>query len=323
MVVPEPMAAIWVCGEALVDLVPSDEDGRSWQALPGGSPFNTAVALARLRIPTQFIGRFSDDAFGTSMRLHLARSGAGQALVVRTPDPSTMAVVSLDAEHKAAYTFYWDKTTNAGWRSSELPDLPEPTDERRPCVVHIGSLAAVLPPSSDVLYEWFTAMSASVPVSYDLNIRPSLLPDADVYRQAVTRWLEVATVARASDDDLEFIYPASPPLTVLRTWLRDFPKLTTAVVTLGREGALALERGADEPVHVRTMAVEVIDTVGAGDTFTAGFLHARYGLGLGLTDSVVRATVAGALVCTRRGASPPTGLEVDAVVAAHGASLVG
>jgi fructokinase len=320
MVVPGPMAPIWVCGEALVDLVPADDDGRSWQALPGGSPFNTAVALARLRIPTQFIGRFSDDAFGTSMRLHLARSGAGQALAVRTPDPSTMAVVSLDAEQKAAYTFYWDATTNAGWQPSELPELP---DERRPCVLHIGSLAAVLPPSSDVLYDWFATMSTSVPITYDLNVRPSLLPDADVYRHAVQRWLGLATVAKASDDDLEFLYPGAPPVEVVQSWLRDFPQLTTAVVTLGSEGALALERGSDEPVHVRTLRVDVTDTVGAGDTFTAGFLHGRYGLGLGLTDSVIRATVAGALVCTRRGAAPPTGLEVDGVVAARGASLVG
>lgn len=320
MVVPKPMAPIWVCGEALVDLVPGDDDGRSWQALPGGSPFNTAVALARLRIPTQFIGRFSDDAFGTSMRLHLARSGAGQALAVRTTDPSTMAVVSLDAEQKAAYTFYWVGTTNAGWQSAELPELPE---QRRPCVLHIGSLAAVLPPSSDILYEWFAAMSASVPVTYDLNVRPSLLPDPDVYRHAVTRWLELATVAKASDDDLEFIYPGTSPVKVLQTWLRDFPNLTTAVVTLGSEGALALERGAAEPVHVRTLKVNVTDTVGAGDTFTAGFLHAKFGLGMGLIDSVIRGTVAGALVCTRRGAAPPTGLEVDGVVAARGASLVG
>jgi len=320
MVVSEPMAPIWVCGEALVDLVPGDDDGRTWRAMSGGSPFNTAVALARLRIPTQFIGRFSDDAFGTSMRLHLARSGAGQALAVRTPDPSTMAVVSLDAEQKAAYTFYWDGTTNAGWKSSELPALP---DERRPQVLHIGSLAAVLPPSSDVLYEWFAVMSASVPVTYDLNVRPSLLPDAERYRHAVARWLALATIAKASDDDLEFLHPGTPAVDVLQTWLRDYPNLAAAVVTLGSEGALALERGSDEPVRVRTLKVTVTDTVGAGDTFTAGFLHARYGLGLGLTDCVIRASVAGALVCTRRGAAPPTGLEVDNVVAARGAALVG
>lgn len=310
---------MWVCGEALVDLVPGEDGARSWQALPGGSPFNTAVALARLRVPTQFIGRFSDDAFGTSMRLHLARAGAGQALAVRTPDPSTMAVVSLDAEQKASYTFYWDATSNAGWQSSELPELP---DERRPGVVHIGSLAAVLPPSSDVLYDWFAAMSASVPITYDLNVRPTLVPDAHAYRNAVRRWLELATVAKASDDDLEFLHPGDPPLRVMQRWLRDFPQLTTAVVTLGSRGAVALERGAAEPVRVRTLKVAVTDTVGAGDTFTAGFLQARYALGLGLADSVVRATVAGALVCTRRGAAPPTGLEVDATVAARGASLV-
>jgi fructokinase len=319
MVAPDPKAPIWVCGEALVDLVPGDDDGRTWRALPGGSPFNTAVALARLRIPTQFIGRFSDDAFGTSMRLHLARSGAGQALAVRTAAPSTMAVVSLDAEQKASYTFYWDATTNAGWQRSELPPLP---DVRRPSVLHIGSLAAVLAPSSDVLYDWFVEMSAHLPITYDLNVRPALLPDADAYGQAVQRWLALATVAKASDDDLEFLYPGTPPVTVLQGWLRDFPNLTTAVVTLGSAGALALERGASEPVHVRTLKVAVTDTVGAGDTFTAGFLHAQFALGLGLTDSVIRGSVAGALVCTRRGAAPPTGLEVDAVVAARGESLV-
>lgn len=321
MVALNTPAVAWVCGEALVDLVPSADDDlhKSWQALPGGSPFNTAVALARLRMPVQFLGRFSDDSFGTLMRLHLAKSGAGQSLAVRTPQPSTMAVVSLDEELKASYTFYWDGTTNAGWRAEELPELPE---ARRPSVLHIGSLAAVLPPSSDVLYEWFADKAGSVPISYDLNVRPTLMPDAEIYVKAVRRWLELATVAKASDDDLAFLYPGIEPEQVLRSWLRDHPKLDVAVVTLGSAGAIAIERGSDEVARVQTLKVDVVDTVGAGDTFTAGFLQARFGLGQGLVDSVVRATVAGALVCTRRGAAPPTGLEVDAVVAARGRALV-
>lgn len=308
-----------ICGEALIDLVPDRDDDAAWTAMPGGSPFNTSVALAKLRMPTQFLGRVSDDAFGTQMRLHLARSGVDDRLLVRSPDPSTLAVVSLDHRSNATYTFYWAQTTNAGWQLDELPECH--TDEP-PAVLHIGSLAAVMPPAHDVLYEWFARYADRVPVSYDLNVRPTLLPDAAEYGRRVDRWLHLASVAKASEEDVGFLHPGERLETVAAGWLRQHPRLHTVVFTRGGEGVLAFERGGAGAWVAPTLAVEVVDTVGAGDTFTAGFLQARYELGLDLPDALVRALVAGALVCTRRGALPPVRLEVDAVVEARGAQLV-
>jgi fructokinase len=180
----------------------------------------------------------------------------------------------------------------------------------------------VLTPAADVLYDWFGAQSGLVPISYDLNVRPALLADPVEYREAVTRWLRIATVAKASDDDLEFLYPGTDPEVVVRDWLEQFPQLTFGVVTMGSHGALAVERDRPETIRVPTLKVEVVDTVGAGDTFTAGLLHGLYALGLDLRGSLVRAIVAGALVCTRRGAQPPTWLEVDAVVEARAGSIL-
>ena len=307
---------VLVCGEALVDLVPEDATATAWRALPGGSPFNTAVALARLGMPTEYVGRLSDDAFGAAMRRHLSEAGVGDRFTVATHDPSTMAVVSFDERGDASYTFYWAGTTNAGWTRSQLPDL---RDAPRPSVLHIGSLAAVLPPTS-VLFEWFGTHAGSVPISVDLNVRPAVLPEPSAYVEAISPWLSVASVAKASDEDLDFLYPGRPPVEVAAGWLAGNPRLELVVVTLGSDGVLALPRGSTEPVRTPSFPIEVVDTVGAGDTFMAGFLHGCYGLALDTIAAMRRGAAGAAIVCTRDGADPPTTAEVDELLAESGST---
>jgi fructokinase len=311
-------APVIVCGEALVDLLPlpDDDTGANWRAMAGGSPFNTAVALSRLQTPTQFLGRIGSDGFGRLIRFRIARTTMDDNLIVRTADPTTLAVVNLDRANNATYQFYWDGSSNAGWRSADLPVLDGP----RPAA-HIGSLAAVMGPSDVVLLEWFRAVAETTPVTYDLNIRPAVLPDMDEYRRRVLRFVELATVVKASEDDLHHLYPGESLAAVAAGWFQVAPRLDTVILTLGGDGSRLIRRDGSG-FRLPTLRVDVIDTVGAGDTFMAGYLHSRFVLEDDEPDSLRRATVAGALVCTRRGAEPPTGLEVDGVLAARGSQLV-
>ena len=313
---PATSSSVIVCGEALVDLMPEDDTGTNWRAMAGGSPFNTAVALARLQVPTQFLGRVGSDGFGRLIRMRIARTTMDDGLVVRTTDPTTVAAVNIDHLGNASYHFYWDGSTNAGWRSDELPVL----DDVRPAV-HVGSLAAVLGPSDTILLDWFRSAAASTPVTYDLNVRPAVLADVDEYRRRVLRFVEIATVVKASEDDTLHLYPHQSLADVAVDWFGRAPRLDTVIFTGGGDGSRLIRRDGSG-FTMPTLRVDVVDTVGAGDTFMAGYLQSRFVLAEDDAASLRRATVAGALVCTRRGAEPPTGLEVDAVLHARGHQLV-
>jgi fructokinase len=313
---PPTDSSVIVCGEALVDLMPDDDTGGRWRAMAGGSPFNTAVALARLQVPTQFLGRVGTDGFGRLIRLRMARTTLDDSLIVRTTDPTTLAAVNIDRAGNATYHFYWDGSTNAGWRSEELPVL----DAARP-VLHVGSLAAVMGPSDTVLLDWFRTAPTGTPITYDLNVRPAVLPDLTEYRRRVLRFVELATLVKASEDDVRHLYSHLSLAEVAADWFSQAPRLETVLFTAGGDGSRLIRRDGSG-FTMPTLRVDIVDTVGAGDTFMAGYLQSRFLLGEDEPASLRRATVAGALVCTRRGAEPPTALEVNAVLAARGHQLV-
>jgi fructokinase len=267
-------------------------------------------------VATQFLGRVGSDGFGRLIRLRIARTTLDDSLIVRTTDPTTLAAVNIDRAGNATYHFYWDGSTNAGWRSDELPVL----DVARP-VLHVGSLAAVLGPSDTVLLDWFRSAAATTPVSYDLNVRPAVLPDPAEYRRRVMRFVEIATLVKASEDDARHLYPHQSLADVAADWFSRAPRLDTVIFTAGGDGSRLIRRDGSG-FAMPTLRVDIVDTVGAGDTFMAGFLQSRFILAEDEPASLRRATVAGALVCTRRGAEPPTALEVDAVLAARGHQLV-
>jgi fructokinase len=342
---------IVVCGEALIDLVPANQtqaaapaaeqamaaeqtlvpaqagdplapgaSGGIWRAAYGGGPANTAVALARLGTPAALACRLSDDAFGRQLRRYLLDSGVDLRLAVAASQPTTLAVVALDQYGGADYQFYINGTADWQWATAELPDdLPDGT-----VGVHIGSLASILPPGAEVLRRWLAAHRDRAAVTYDVNVRSALLPDRDAYRTHVAGWLDVAHVLKASHDDLAWLDPDRDPLDVARAWV-DRYDLTLALVTLGPYGAVAVPRGQDL-VRVPGVHVDVVDTVGAGDTFTAAFLHwlaSRGELTTGvpgpetLTAALDFAVAAAAIVCTREGAQPPTLAEVEELLRAR------
>jgi fructokinase len=300
---------IVVAGEALVDLVASSDGALG--AHPGGGPFNTARTLSRLEQPVLYMGRISEDRFGRQLRDELAADGVRLDAVVSTTDPTTLALAELDAGGAASYRFYTEGTSAPGLNTKDaLAALPENVD-----TLHVGTLGLVLEPMASALEAVIAAVADRALVMLDPNCRPPLIPDRDAYRRRLGHTLRSSHVVKASSDDLAWLDPGSGPVTSARGLLADGPAVV--LVTLGGEGAIVVT--ADERRHVAAPPVQVVDTIGAGDAFSGGFLAWWRMRGLGTADlrdldAVTAATefactVAGR-TCERAGASPPTLAEV-------------
>ncbi|MEU8185339.1 carbohydrate kinase [Micromonospora sp. NPDC049044] len=312
---------IVVAGEALIDLVVSADGQR---AVPGGSPANVAVTLARLDQRVRLLARFGDDEYGRQLAEHLSANQVELDWAVHAPEPTSVAVATLDAAGQASYEFRLTGTADWQWTPGELPDLAGTPAT----ALHTGSLALALAPGARVLTDLLARERRrdGLTVSIDLNLRPSIVTDRAAEQARVRRQVPLANLVKASDEDLAWLYPGRPVGDVLAEW--HDAGVSCAVVTRGGEGAwlLAPNGSLHEQPAVRTT---VVDTVGAGDSFTGGLLAALADLdALGdrpadrlaevteqQWDAVLRqaATVA-ALTCARRGADPPRRAEVDALL---------
>lgn len=299
-----------VCGEALIDLMPeqaiSPEESR-WIARSGGGPMNSAVALAKLGEDTHYLGRLSTDAFGRQLTSHLEAAGVALDLAVTTDDATSLAVVSLDDEGKANYHFHFDDTSNFNWRRGEFPELE--SDDW----LHFGSLAAIIGPGARNVLDFVSRTEAVS--SYDINVRPSTLPDRVAYFGLVADLMRAVGrnggIVKASDEDIAWLVDDDEnPLSYAQAWVEEYG-LSMFIVTLGPDGVAAVRPGG-VVVQVPGHKVEVVDTVGAGDTFMAGFLSAYVSDPSDVEAALSRGAAAAAIVVTRRGAKPPTRAELDA-----------
>ncbi|MCA1711511.1 MAG: carbohydrate kinase [Actinobacteria bacterium] len=292
---------ISVCGEAIIDLLAIGPT--TYEARPGGSPANTAVALARLGVPVAMLGRFSTDRFGRQLREHLVASGVDLSCAVDAPEPGSLAIVSRDEAGDASYRFVLDGTADWQWEDDELV-LPAGTD-----TLHTGSLALSLAPAVERL-----VARTRCTVSIDPNLRPGLLrPDVG---EAVERWLPLSDIWKASAEDVALLHPGEDVVDVARRWAAAGPGLV--LVTGGAGGVTAVVAG--EVLHVDAHPTDVVDTLGAGDTFTAGLLAALHdgahlGSRLSLSPDDVRGALdlalrAAAVTCSRPGADPPYAHEL-------------
>lgn len=292
-----------VAGEALIDLVTTD--GERYAAHVGGSPLNVAVGAARLGLRTELLARISTDPLGDRIARHLADNHVGDRLVRRVDLPSSLAVATLDGRADAAYDFYLDGTANTGWET-----VPHPGDVD---LLHVGSLAMQRDPGPFERLATRVGQGGGL-VSYDPNIRPAAAFARAAEADRVRRQVALADVVKASADDIRWLYPGADAMRVARDWLAAGPSLV--VITAGAEGATALTR--ERSVVRPASAVEVVDTVGAGDSVTAGLLCAlaerelRSGVALaaltrdeltGILDFALRCA---AITVSRAGAAPPT-----------------
>jgi fructokinase len=299
---------IAVIGEVLVDLVWPTGAGHLTPH-PGGSPANVALGLHRLGRPVTLTTSWGDDPPGAMIASHLAATGVPVHRLRSASGRSTVALAYVDTDNgSATYDFL------TAWDPAQIPLDPDVT------LLHTGSLAAVVAPGATQVLDACRRLHGrpECAVAVDLNVRPAALPDRAAYRAAITRLAEVADVVKASDEDLNWIYPALPPHAAARTLLALGPRLV--VVTQGPHGATAFT--ADHHITVAAPKVKVIDTIGAGDAFQASLLDSVLkpdGVHIPTTADELRATLrrcatAGALACSRVGAQPPTRHEIDSAL---------
>ncbi|MBN9108250.1 MAG: carbohydrate kinase [Pseudonocardia sp.] len=318
---PAP-GVVAVAGEALVDIVPAPVAGYH-ELAPGGSPANTAVGLARLGVPVRMLARLADDLLGRRLRAHLERNGVDLRHVVAAAEPSSMAVVEVDERGVASYDFRVDGTADWQWTAAELADALSVDQRGGPVVaLHTGSLALTTAPGAAVLRDLVRRAAPTATVSYDPNCRPLLMGDVGVVLAGVHEMVGLADVVKVSSEDLDWLLPGTSYEAVVDDWLARGAALVA--VTLGADGVLA-GTAAGLWARLPGRPVQVVDTVGAGDTFSAGLLaglHMRGLLGAAARealraiasddlDAVLDGAIrAAAITCSRRGADPPTAEEL-------------
>ncbi|MDD9208117.1 carbohydrate kinase [Georgenia sp. 10Sc9-8] len=301
-----------VIGESLIDIVttPGEDGSATTDEHPGGSPANVALGLSRLGHDVELVTSFGADPNGQKIRSHLegseVRIGKGSAGAART----STATADVDDSGTASYTFdlVWD------------PPAPDP--DRTPVVLHTGSLAAVLEPGAGVVRQSVEAYRGRSTISYDPNVRPSLMGDAAGTRARVEELVALADVVKVSAEDLDWLAPGEDHAEVAKAWVARGAGLV--ILTRGEEGAWAVTAGGGQAA-VPGPAVEVADTVGAGDAFMAGVLDGLWQAGLlgpehredlrgidpeTLREVLERAAKVAAITVSRPGANPPYRAEL-------------
>lgn len=305
---PEPL--IVVAGENLIDRVVAG-DGRPVD-LPGGGPFNTARALARLGCRVAYLGRISTDEPGRRLRALLDADGVDLSLVVSTDDPTLIAHATLDAQGQATYRFEWERSAAAGLRPQDVPpSLPAET-----VALHVGTLGLLFEPIASTISGVVDRVAPDVLVMVDPNVRPAAIGDEPAYRDRLRRVLARADVLKASVDDLRWLRPLVPPVDAARDLLGDARAIV--LITDGPR-PVRVVGSWPEPFAIDVPQVRVVDTIGAGDAFGAGVLadwvrRGRTRMDLDDPTAILEATRFGIGVASwtvgRAGADPPRWLDL-------------
>ncbi|MGE0003998.1 MAG: carbohydrate kinase [Parvibaculaceae bacterium] len=300
---------ILCCGEALIDLIPgaTAEGAPAFVPKVGGSVFNTAIALGRLGVPAAFFGGLSSDFFGDELRQALHAANVDISLAPVSERYTITAFVKLDGGH-ARYSFIDEGSACRMLAPQDLPALPE-----RITTLHLGSFPLAIEPCGSAFEELCRRECRQRVVHFDPNIRPNLIRDRTAHRQRVERIAAMSDLVKMSDEDLAWMAPGASVEAFARDWLERGARLV--VVTRGKDGAIAFTR--QFRVETPGLPVKVADTIGAGDTFTAGLLaafHRAGRLGKAAIAALDRESVmaalklavrAAAVTVSRPGADPP------------------
>ena len=300
---------IVVSGEALIDLIPTPTG--ELKVSVGGAPFNTARWLGRLGQPVRFLGAIAADPLGRQIRRSLIECDVALDLVVDAPHLTTLALAQLDATGAAQYTFYSDATSVRDLTPESLPDnVMDGVD-----AIQVGGVGLTLEPSAtavELLVQ--RAHAAGALVMLDPNVRPTLVDDPVAYTERLARVVALTDVVKLSVDDVRWIAPDDDPVTRARVLLSSGPR--AVLLTDGANGTTVLT--ADLTKIVPAEPVTVVDTIGAGDAFGAGFLAHWLANGRAradLNDSALvveaarHATAVAGIACAHPGGTPPADLQ--------------
>ena len=299
---------MWVCGEVLVDLI-------NGVGHIGGGPENTAIALARLGHQVEFIDGISSDKWGVAAKAELDADGVGTRFSKFSDKPTCQAIVSLDQNGSASYEFVIDGTATFDFQREWLPD----PYKHKPTLLHIGTLVTAIEPGASVLFDWALEVSELAPVIFDPNIRPAVIPDRDLYRKQVEKWIGISSVVKVSEDDIAWLYPDRDDVEIAKEWIAN--DVSIVVITRGANGLVGVTKSG--VYTVPGVKVDVVDTIGAGDTVGAVIAEAVKTIGLDelndgpLLVSLEKAARAAAYTCTKKGAQPPTAKELGDISAIY------
>lgn len=307
-----------ICGEALYDFFLSGEGASGnlgFDARPGGSPFNVAIGIQRLGGSAALLTGLSDDMLGARLSSVLEAEQVDTDYLVRTGRRTTLSLVGMDEAGGPSYAFYGVGSADCSLTETDLPAIGPEIDG-----LHFGSYSIAVNPVADT-FAALAQQQAGRFISFDPNVRPTIEPNMDVWRARIDMMLDVADLVKVSDEDIAALFPDTDPIDVIRDWSSRNP----AMVVLTRGGAEAVAIRGDDHVLCHPKPVDVINTVGAGDTFMAALLTlvstqqapARYLAEMGGDDikAMLRfASTAAGITCTRIGADLPRREEVDAML---------
>ncbi|MDQ3928505.1 MAG: carbohydrate kinase [Chloroflexota bacterium] len=312
------MTGLITCmGEVLIDFLPIEEGGRTagFKMHAGGSPFNVAVGLARLGMPVAFASKISSDFFGRYLREHVEKEGIDTRFLPSAGEQSTLAFVAMEGG-EPAYAFYGEGTADALLRAEEVPEaLFTETG-----LLHFGSISLLRGTTPAAVLATAERLKGRALLSFDPNVRPGLVRDEAAYRALLDRLFAIADLVKVSSADIDWLAPGRSPEQVASELISRGPALVA--VTQGERGVLALR--ARERWEIPGFQVPVVDTVGAGDAFSAGLLASLAERGATSRDqlegmeghdiatSLRFAAAVSALTCTRPGADPPARAQVEA-----------
>lgn len=307
---------ILCCGEALIDMIPAPTTNAREGFVPhtGGAVFNTAIALGRLEIPVGMVTGLSTDLFGDLLTEGLKADRVDTSLVITSDRPTTLAFVRLVDGH-ATYSFYDENSAGRMITVADMPALPDAAK-----ALYFGGISLACEPGADAYAALCDCEADSRLVMIDPNIRPGFIADAARYRERLDKMMAVADIVKVSDEDLAWLVPSPEGLADKVAQILD-KGVKLVIVTEGKDGATAF-RAHGAPLKVAAQKAEVVDTVGAGDTFNAGILAKLHDLGAldksaiaTLSDAAIHEALAfgaqvAAVTVSRAGANPPCRAEL-------------
>ena len=306
------------CGEALIDVFSDHNDetnNLSLVARPGGTPYNVAIAIARLGGQSALLTGISSDSLGQHLYQSLKNESVVTDYLIRRQNPTALSLISVDQAGQPGYTFYGSNCADSSITRQMFPTIGSDV-----AGLHFASYSIVMPPAADAFLELATQMNDRF-ISIDPNVRPTVFPNLDTWRTRIDSFAKLAQLLKVSTEDLQYLYPSVAVETIVERYLTKGVKLV--VITDGDQAVSAWTENC-QVVRVKPLPTKVVDTVGAGDTFQAALLVKLFEMGAGNPNAAIEAldedqiydlldfaNQAARITCLKRGADSPHRSELS------------